>query len=218
MKSELIDLGGAALPSRTMQTIRVTAVRTPLQAEPARSDVIEVADLSGSMSGKKLADLQAAARAFSAVKARLDPEGRLGLVSFADDAKVEHDLVAATGLGEIESAIARLKTRGSTDITSGLRLAGSVLLNGAGRGPRYIVLLSDGHHNGGGDPVALSDGLKGSGIVIYGVGFGSNPSDVDCRLPLISSPGKYIFLSDKESLVKHFEFVSHQTSIRSQRA
>lgn len=205
---------------RVQQSIRVTAVRTPQQMLAARSDVVIVADGSESVAGQKLTDEIAAQEAFALVKARLDPDGQIGLIAFADDTRKLLELTPARESGTILAAIRSLRAGGGTNISAGLAAACALLSRQCSVKPRFVVVLSDGHHNSGGeDPLAASEALKRAGIVIYTVGLGANPCDVDPRLPAIaSSREKYVFLQDKDSLVKHFEFVSRQTSIRSPRA
>lgn len=213
-------IGSAVVrPSQATQTIRVSAVRIPQQMQAARSDVVLVADGSGSVAGQKLTDEIAAQEAFALVKARLDPDGQIGLIVFANDASKRLELTPARESGTILAAIRSLRADGETNISAGLAAAGVLLSRRCSVNPRFVVLLSDGHHNSGGeDPLIASGSLKHAGVVVYTVGLGTDPSDVDPRLPAIaSSPDKYVFLRDKDSLVKHFEFVSRQTSIRSQR-
>lgn len=206
-------------PNSTMQTIRVTAVRTPQQMQAAQSDVVLVADGTGSIAGRKLADEIAAQEAFALLKARLDPDGRIALIVFREHAREVLGLTPARDSKTIGASIRSLTAEGDTNITAGLEAAGVLLARERTMKPRFAVLLSDGYHNRGSDPVAASEVLKRAGVVIYTVGLGADPSDVDPRLPAIASAAdKYVFLRDKDSLVKHFEFVSRQTSIRSRRA
>jgi Ca-activated chloride channel family protein len=119
-----------------------TPVRTP-------TDLVVVLDRSGSMQGAALAHARASARE---LMARLDAADRFALVSYANDARVDIPLDAAT-----DEAQRRWRTRldglvaqGGTNMARGLDLAHGIATGArtAGRGVR-VILISDGHANQG---------------------------------------------------------------------
>jgi hypothetical protein len=209
----------AIVPGR--QAIRVAAVSIQPQAQV--SDLVAVVDVSGSMDElarggmKKLPAAIEATIGLAKIKARLDSSGRFGEVAFSDDAKVVLGWTSASDMAAIERATRALCTIGGTSIAAGLRRAKELLQHSKTSTPRYVVLLSDGHANSGDNCLVEAEALKASGVVIYGVGVGANPSDVDTRLPAIASPGKYVFLSDVQDLIAHFQCVGRETSRRANR-
>ena len=75
-----------------------------------------------------------------------------------------------------------------------------------------IVLLTDGYHNTGRDPLPIAKELKGAGVCIDCIGIGGEPSDVDeDLLKAIASTHadgvtpRYAFIGDKADLIQRFE-------------
>lgn len=112
-------------------------------------NVALVIDRSGSMAGKKLRDVQAAAIGLVDV---LSPDDRISIVSYADNPKLD---VASTLAGErprrgIEKSIKRMRAAGNTNLSAGLmtgrwQLQPWVRRNQVNR----VILLSDGIANRG---------------------------------------------------------------------
>jgi len=75
---------------------------------------------------------------------------------------------------------------------------------------RRIVMLTDGDHNAGGDPVGYARSLKKAGVVIDCIGIGGTPSDVNEKmLKAIASRNpdgsiRYCFIGDQQSLIKKY--------------
>jgi hypothetical protein len=84
---------------------------------------------------------------------------------------------------------------------------------------RRVILLTDGEHNCGGDPVLLAARLKDAGVVIDCVGIGGSPKHVDERRlrAVASSNGdgspRYCFIGDKEMLIKKFEQLGNRIKL-----
>ncbi|KAG2554875.1 E3 ubiquitin-protein ligase WAV3-like [Panicum virgatum] len=117
-----------------------SATRAPL-------DLVTVLDVSGSMSGEKLALLK---QAMGFVIDNLGPHDRLSVVSFSNGAHRVTRLLRMSdaGKGLAMSAVASLAARGGTNIAEGLRKAGKVLDDRRHRNPvSSVILLSDGQDN-----------------------------------------------------------------------
>uniref|UniRef100_A0ACD5WQG2 Uncharacterized protein n=1 Tax=Avena sativa TaxID=4498 RepID=A0ACD5WQG2_AVESA len=114
-------------------------------AQPrAPLDLVTVLDVSGSMSGQKLALLKQAMRF---VIDNLGPDDRLSVVSFSSEARRVTRLARMTGAGKAMSvsAVESLAARGGTNIAEGLRTAAKVLDERRHRNAvSSVVLLSDG--------------------------------------------------------------------------
>ncbi|KAM0922171.1 hypothetical protein ACQ4PT_006391 [Festuca glaucescens] len=107
-------------------------------------DLVTVLDVSGSMSGHKLALLKQAMRF---VIVNLGPADRLSVVSFSSEARRVTRLARMTDAGKAScvSAVESLAARGGTNIAEGLRTAAKVLDERRHRNAvSSVVLLSDG--------------------------------------------------------------------------
>jgi hypothetical protein len=113
-------------------------------APRAPLDLVTVLDVSGSMSGHKLALLKQAMRF---VIDNLGPHDRLSVVSFSSEARRVTRLARMTDAGKASciSAVESLAARGGTNIAEGLRTAAKVLDERRHRNAvSSVVLLSDG--------------------------------------------------------------------------
>ncbi|XP_037437170.1 E3 ubiquitin-protein ligase WAV3-like [Triticum dicoccoides] len=107
-------------------------------------DLVTVLDVSGSMSGHKLALLKQAMRF---VIDNLGPDDRLSIVSFSSEARRLTRLTRMSDAGKAlaVSAVESLVARGGTNIAEGLRTAAKVLDERRHRNAvSSVVLLSDG--------------------------------------------------------------------------
>ncbi|KAF5727460.1 hypothetical protein HS088_TW22G01153 [Tripterygium wilfordii] len=107
-------------------------------------DLVTVIDVSGSMSGTKLALLK---RAMGFVIQNLGPSDRLSVIAFSSAARRIFPLRRMTETGKQESlqAINSLVSNGGTNIADGLRKGAKVLVDRKCKNPVCsIILLSDG--------------------------------------------------------------------------
>ena len=81
---------------------------------------------------------------------------------------------------------------------------------------RRIIMLTDGEHNGDGDPVQVADRLKKAGVIIECIGIAGSPNEVDeAMLKRIASrdgTGKprYCFIGDTTSLIRKYKSMANQ--------
>ncbi|CAN6290717.1 unnamed protein product [Urochloa humidicola] len=116
-------------------------------APRAPLDLVTVLDVSGSMSGQKLALLK---QAMGFVIDNLGPHDRLSVVSFSNGARRVTRLLRMSdaGKGLATSAVESLVARGGTNIAEGLRTAARVLGERRHRNAvSSVILLSDGQDN-----------------------------------------------------------------------
>lgn len=123
------------------------------EAERAAVDICVAADVSGSMQqGHKMAHLRETLQKFVRV---LGPQDRWGLITFAQDARIDLPLQHMTNRHKETclQVIGKLTTRGCTNISAALGLAAqemrAVEESSSPNAVRSIFLLTDGHANEG---------------------------------------------------------------------
>ncbi len=134
--------------------------------------VVLCIDTSGSMASTDIVPTRALAARASAKRfiEEMSSGERVAIVAFSGAASLVQPLTAQHSV-----AIAALDTlpapNGPTAIGDALALAGSLL---GARGPRTVVLVTDGVNNTGVDPYAAASSLGARGIVVDTVGIGTN--------------------------------------------
>ena len=117
--------------TKQMTTVRGGLRRPNWICRNVKQNVVFVRDKSGSMSGQKAKDASAASLDLAAELAEpTNKDGfNLGVVDFASDSKVVHDLEKATVLNGKVAALSVGLFGGSTNITAGLEDAYSLLVS-----------------------------------------------------------------------------------------
>jgi len=201
------------------QAFGIGGVGRPGQHE----DTIPLTDVSVSMREKfnqlmnKLEAAQEAVLNMVRQKACADPTDRVAIASFSDEGRLHLPLqVLQTHQSAIENSIRGLTIEGGTDINEGLKVAESAFDWDRMDVVRRIVLLTDGQ---GGDPIRTADMLKSRGVVIDCIGIGPDPSEVNEDLlrkiaSVIQGRCRYRFITDSQTLVKHYTMLANKTAIR----
>jgi Mg-chelatase subunit ChlD len=119
---------------------------SPQSSQDSRApvDLVTVLDVSGSMSGTKLALLK---RAMGFVIQNLGPSDRLSVIAFSSTARRHFPLRRMTETGKLEAlqAVNSLVSSGGTNIAEGLRKGFKVVVDRKWKNPVCsIILLSDG--------------------------------------------------------------------------
>jgi uncharacterized protein YegL len=146
-------------------------------------DVMLVLDRSASMRGSRLQDAKGASQRF--VQGLHLDRDRVGLVSFADDARIDHQLTSDGGA--VVSAIETLDAGGGTNMTEALSVAAqAVKAEQASAATPVIVVLTDGR-TGSGDAFRAAQQARAAGIRIITIGVGNQIDEAELRL-IASSP------------------------------
>lgn len=181
-----VDFFTDGLPPGSKATLAQVAVRTreANEVEKARKlGICMVLDLSGSMdSDNKLRD---SLEALKAMVAELRTGTEFGLVVFSNDARVEIEPVAVSGLNReaLQAQISQLGTEGGTNIESGLVEGYRAMTKYSADAQTRLLLLTDGMSNVGvTDPKEIAakarvQYLEGARISTIGLGY-----DVDENL------------------------------------
>lgn len=138
-------------------------------------DVVLVLDRSGSMAGQKLSDLKASVRLFiSLLQNDNTVEEQVGLATYSTFAT--EDVQLSTSLNLITASSDRMVADGFTSISGGMDAGFSIMLRG--RSPEFVertmIVMTDGIHNTGRDPVQSAREIAAAGVVIHGISFGSD--------------------------------------------
>lgn len=170
------------------------------EAAGTARDVVLSLDVSGSMDGTPLRQMQDAATSF--VEVALDADARVGLVSYDDNARTLASITDDEN--QLDNGIEALSASASTNIEDGLREA-ETLLSGSDN-QQVIVLMSDGAPNVGLEGsalVAYADELKDQGIRIYTVGLNEG-AEGHALLTDIANEGCHYEVTDAEDLEGFF--------------
>jgi Mg-chelatase subunit ChlD len=143
----------------------------PATATILERDLCLVIDRSDSMSGQPWEDLRAAVSDFCQAVRETPQQETVGFVSFTSVPQLEERLT--TDVSRIEAVMARLQpARSQTNIGGGIDM-GRFVLNAGGVGrERIIVLMSDGWHNVGTNPLTAASRAAADGTVIHAITFG----------------------------------------------
>ena len=150
---------------------------------------------------------QNAAITFTKRRASEDPDSRIAIVAYGDEAASLSGLTVARRCRKLARSINSVTVMGNTNITASLEMAFNLLQSSRCLG--QVVLLTDGCHNTGPEPHDISEKLKKRAIIEC-VGIGGSPEDVDEELlRYIASPypdgsKRYRWIGDKERLAQHF--------------
>ncbi len=168
-------------------TLKVTLA---LSASPDISsnptDIVLVLDRSGSMAGTPIANMKAGAKTFidiideatdSAKDGNIGSGSRIGIVSFADTATADTQLI--TSVTVLKNAVDGLTADGFTNHADAFTKA-MQLFDPLSSNAKVIVMFTDGKTTAGLPPAPVAAAARASGIIIYCIGLiGSDGIDVN---------------------------------------
>ena len=172
-----------------------------------------VLDVSGSMAGSRLDTCKVS---ISTIIQRLEKDDRVGLVTFADDIRVDVPLqLKDNNESTLCSQVAGLRTRGTTAFYAGV-LEGAQLLSGGDSGDRqkWLVALTDGGDNCGPrsaieDAAQIIERTPNMNFALITVGNLTDPAFTRYKeaAEKNGSKGMIVPASDQASIMKAFENV-----------
>lgn len=189
------------------ETTDQIAILLDLQAPSAVTDSTRppsslqvVLDRSGSMSGPPL---EGAKKALIDLVQRLEPTDNFGLVAFDDQAQV---VVPAGPLSDKQDVIARigaLDTGGMTDLSAGYLRGLRELRRAAGESGGTVLVISDGHVNGGiQDPdqfAQVAQQAGSQGMVTSTLGYGQGYDETLLAAIARSGSGNHVFADNPDA-------------------
>ncbi|MBQ8509836.1 MAG: VWA domain-containing protein [Clostridia bacterium] len=201
-----IDCGG---------TFRVTL---SLTAEPSivsnPCDIVLILDRSRSMAGRSFDNLKEGAKTFidiideatdGAKDGQIGGGSRIGIVSFADTARVDEPLI--TSVSALKAAVDGLTADGSTNHEDAFTKA-LALFDPASTNEKIMVMFTDGRTTAGGDANVIATAAKAQGVIIYVIGLSGNGGiDEQALRDWASDPDSaYVAITpDDEDLEELFE-------------
>ncbi len=155
-------------------------VRLSLAAEPgiitSPTDIVLLLNRSASMSGAPLLNLKNGVnRLIDVVDEATDAteDGTLGagnrmaIISFADTAT--QNTAFTTSVAELKAAVDGLTAGGLTNHADAFNQA-LALFESTSTNAKVMVIISDGMTTAGGDPDAIAESIKASGVTVYSIG------------------------------------------------
>lgn len=175
-------------PARRLVRVAVRA-RDDAPAARAPATVILLLDVSGSMDAPNRLPLVQAAVA--GLLRRLQPEDRVGIVTYAGEPTILLPPARLANEREVRGAIEALEAKGRTNGGAGLREAFAMAAADASVGGEHVVILcTDGDFNMGATSEeelgALIDGQRDAGVRLAIFGFG-RADRIDARLEALAA-------------------------------
>lgn len=135
-------------------------------------DVVLVVDRSGSMAGGKFRSLVTAISIFVETLKTTPVDEHVGLASYSSNSSV--DVLLTPDLDSIPIATSRLPVAGLTSISAGMQAGQAVFRSGRPRAfvERTMIVMTDGQHNTGPEPITVVPGLVADGVQIHTITFG----------------------------------------------
>lgn len=172
-------------------------------------DVALVIDHSGSMNGNgRWAGLIVAVTVFMTEVERTPQVELVSLTGYSSEAKLLQPLTDVASL--IRRALDRLRPNGRTNIGDGLLVGSDSLIDGRGRqfAAKTIVLMTDGNHNTGTDPIDAARTVKQRGHVVHTITFGKGANAGLMREVANITGGRYYHADNNVELVEVFREIA----------
>jgi hypothetical protein len=120
-----------------------------------------------------------------------------GIVQFSSQNLGRVEIGLSDDPAAITAAVTNIvQIQGLTDIEEGLTLANSEIVSAGRPGvPSVIVLLTDGQHNEGGDPITTADDIKSHGTLIFSVGVGTGIDITELNAIASDPDSEFVFLA-----------------------
>ncbi len=171
-------------------------------------DICLVLDRSGSMRGQKIRDLKRAVNAFLDSLQSTLPEEQVSLVSYSTSSRLDERLT--NNYASIRSAANSFNAAGFTAI--GLALQDGLRAMNDGRRRPFavpiIVLMTDGRHNTGIEPIIPAGTAAGQDITVHTITFGGNADFRRMRDVASATGGQHFHAPNAAALERIFREIA----------
>ena len=221
LREEQIQFGDVALPDSSDVTVtypetsteygsyfrdNLPAVNTETwdNTLPGR-DVVLVLDVSGSMSGTRIANLKTAVKMFLDRVGGIATNSRVAIVAYDDSASVISGF--SWNMEGLKEKVDSLVDGGGTQYLNALNSAESVL-TGSDKDIRAMIFFTDGAPNDAQGPILSKCEALWKNYRIYTVGFQPSTSGEQLLIKMAGGPGNYYHSSNMDSLAEAFKSLS----------
>jgi uncharacterized protein YegL len=183
---------------------------TMLTATASRRDrdICLVVDRSGSMAGTKLQDLKDAVSIFLSALGETAQDEIVGLASYSTNATRNNSLVSDLPL--IDASMQQLTANGYTNIGGGIDVGRDILSEGRNSSfvEKTMIVMTDGLHNTGTDPIEAAERAQADGIVIHAITFGADADTERMTEVAHITGGTYNHAPDGEELKRIYREIA----------
>jgi len=157
-------------------------------------------------------DTVAAVRVFLNELSRSPQRERVTLTTYAESASTDHDLTE--DYSQPIRSLARYSANfnsGGTNISAGLRAASNRLATSSNARPwasKVIVLMTDGIHNQGGNPVNVATSVAAGGVMIFTVTFSGEANQNTMRQVAAAGGGIHYHANNASDLADVFREIA----------
>jgi Mg-chelatase subunit ChlD len=177
----------------------------------AETRISLVLDESGSMAGSRIQNARRGGKLFVDLAQSQD---KLGVVSYDSNVQTVYSLQQVQGnRANIRSAIDQITAGGSTNIGGGLR-SGLGQITGAGDEAcqQVIILLTDGMHNTGENPLDVIPDLQTNNVTVHAVALGADANTQLLRDVADQTNGRFFAASGPGDLNRIFAELESETT------
>lgn len=200
--------GGVSLFFGTMYGVKdfeptVTSISTFMNV-----DICLVLDRSGSMRGRKLRELQDAVDVFLNELEQTTSDEQVALASYSSSASLDRNL--STNYGPVQKKVGRFDANGLTAIGQALQkgIEGVTGKNHRSLSAPIIVLMTDGNHNRGIEPIVPARAAASQDIVVHTITFGRDADIKRMTAVADETGGTHYHASNGSELVEVFRTIA----------
>ncbi|MEY4565685.1 MAG: hypothetical protein RLY14_655 [Planctomycetota bacterium] len=171
-------------------------------------DIVLVVDRSGSMSGKPYQDLCDAVQIFLETLEESEAKEFVGLASYASTSSI--DCGFTQNLDTINTKVRSLIISGGTNIGAGISSGHDIVKTGRSKlvVDRTIVVMTDGIHNVGVNPITAATSVAKDGVTIHAITFGAGADKSLMQRVAQIGGGRYLHADTGTELKKAFKEIA----------
>lgn len=209
-----VDLGGGLMAGaikpffKEIHGVGGVAAKQEAIATYLERDIVLVVDRSGSMGGKPYQDLCDAVQIFLDTLKESEVKEFVGLASYSSASSI--DCGFTQDLDVINTTVRSLKITGGTNIGAGISSGYDIIKTGRSKlfVDRTIVVMTDGCHNVGIDPVTAAQTVAADGATIHAITFGTGADKSRMQKVAQIGSGRYLHADTGAELKTAFKEIA----------